>query len=177
MGDEAPPSSDFVTHHVRTAVLNGANVTAAQGSFEGPAVLQVLFSTSSWPALTGIHLAVGVSQWINSSSAVHAVPLPQPRPLTLVPMGTDDYTRSRWQRWMWSDPVSQPSKLLRGDDHRLRIRGVRPDPPGRHHSGPSFSLAACKLLKVPLVRAILTACVRPSRVFSGAECFVQATHG
>ena len=60
MGAEEPPSSDLMTHHVRNAVLDGANVTAAQGSYEGPAVLKALFSTSSWPALTGIHLAVGV---------------------------------------------------------------------------------------------------------------------
>ena len=60
MGAEQPPSSDLMTHHVRNAVLDGANVTAAQGAYEGPAVLQALFSTSSWPALTGIHLAVGV---------------------------------------------------------------------------------------------------------------------
>jgi hypothetical protein len=94
MGDEAPPSSDLITHHVRNAVLDGANVTAAQGSFEGPAVLQALFSTSSWAALTGIHLAVGVSHWGGSVQ-----PTPSHHncePLTLVPLNTGDYTRGEW---------------------------------------------------------------------------------
>ena len=65
-GHDNYESSDLVSHHVRDNVLAGANVTAAQGSYEGPPVLQRLsafatsYDTANFPALTGIPLAVGV---------------------------------------------------------------------------------------------------------------------
>eukprot|EP01051_Picozoa_sp_SAG22_P035991 SAG22_NODE_17198_length_310_cov_0.284360_1_plen_54_part_10 len=52
--------SDLMSHHVRDGVLAGANVTAAQGSFQGAPVLEAApwtatarGSLGNWPALTG----------------------------------------------------------------------------------------------------------------------------
>lgn len=68
----AAHSGDLVSHHlskavdkwetelVDTAPVRPTLVTAAQGRFQGPKVLEVLFKTSNFPALTGINLAVGI---------------------------------------------------------------------------------------------------------------------